>query len=312
MKIKKILKQPGYVLTRAIGRFVFIRTLLNLVRKIKNKKYIEENKLIFQEIKSSSLFYNLNVDKVIRDLELDGISTDINLPAKVVMDIKDWCSTQICYADRSTQKGFDLKDRLAMQDKIGKTILVAQYFNTEQCEPINALKNDPVLNQIAKLYLNCNAKCVGTNVWWTFPVVPTDHDKDEQAHMFHHDVDDVKFLKFFFYLTDVDKGDGAHIFVKNSVLNPPKIKITDGWRLRRFSDIEIENFYGPSKILELIGPAGTGFAEDTFGIHKARTPERSSRLLCQIQFSVHDLNAMHDRIDTNYLKNINDNYSIES
>lgn len=280
IKIKKILKQPGYAFTRAIGRFVLIRDFLNLLRKIKNKKYIEENKLLFQKIKDRSIFQNLNIDKVIRDLELDGISTDINLPANVVQDIKDWCSTQICYADRSAYKGCDLKDRLAIQTQIGKTILVAQYFNTDQCGPINSLKNDPVLNQIAKSYLNCNAKCVGTNVCWTFPVIPTDLDKDEQAHMFHHDVDDVKFLKFFFYLTDVEKGDGAHMFVLIS--NPSKIKITDGWKLRRFNDIEIENFYGPSKILELIGPAGTGFAEDTFGIHKARTPERSPRLLLQI------------------------------
>lgn len=294
-KLKKLFKNPGYTLIRILGRFVFVRNLSDRILAIKNLKKLESQKNAFGKNKKKSIFKDLDVEKIIGELAQDGISTGINLPNSVVQDLREWCKKNTCYADRLPQKGFDLKDRLAVQEKMGKTILVAQYFNTDLCESVTKLKEDPVLKQIANLYLNCEAKCVGTNIWWTFPVIPTEYDKDQQAHMFHHDVDDIKFLKFFFYLTDVEEGDGPHIFVKKSVSNPPKIKFSDKWMLRRFSDDEIEDFYSANQLITLVGSSGTGFAEDTFGIHKAMTPTRNPRLLLQIQFAVNDFNTMHDR-----------------
>ncbi len=136
---------------------------------------------------------------------------------------------------------------------------------------------------------------VGTNLWWTFPVKPLEADKSLHAHLFHRDVDDFHFFKFFFYLTPVKPGDGAHVCVFASHQNPPSFRFGDKWNLRRYSDSEIDGNYRKEEIVEICGPAGTGFAENTLCIHKGLTPTMDGRLLIQIQFALFDYGSMHDR-----------------
>ena len=75
------------------------------------------------------------------------------------------------------------------------------------------------------------------------------------------------------------------------------MRLGDRWTIRRYSDSEIARKYSASKILEICGPAGTGFAENTLCIHKGRTPTCENRLLLQLQFSLFDYGVMHDQRD---------------
>src|SRR6185312_10304249 len=110
--------------------------------------------------------------------------------------------------------------------------------------------------------------------------------------------------KFFFYLTPVKQSDGAHVCVIASHLKPPLIRAGDRWKLRRYSDAEIESFFGAEQILEICGPAGSGFAENTLCLHKGRTPTEGARLLLQLQFALFDYGVMHDRRDASALQMI--------
>lgn len=189
-----------------------------------------------------------------------------------------------------------MRDRSAAESKLGKPILLAQYFNTTtECSTINKLACDPVLWLIASTYLGSCPTFVGANLWWNFPVEALAEDRDKHAHVFHRDVDDFKFFKFFFYLTDVAEGDGAHVCVRGSHRQPPQIRLGDRWNLRRYSDEEVRQTYIANDILTISGLAGTGFAENTLCIHKASTPTHRPRLLLQLQFALFDYGAMHDR-----------------
>jgi hypothetical protein len=69
----------------------------------------------------------------------------------------------------------------------------------------------------------------------------------------------------------------------------------DRWRIRRYSDAEVEKFFSTEQVVEICGQAGTGFAENTLCLHKGLTPTREPRLLLQLQFALFDHGAMHDR-----------------
>jgi len=241
----------------------------------------------------------------LRALREDGIAFGLKLPQGVVDEILNFSKDEVCYADRNPNFGFLLSQREKAQDKMQKQILVAQYFNLAASSPgLKKLMNDPLLCWVACAYLESVPTFVGANLWWTFPVKATDADRSLHAHLFHRDLDDFRFFKFFFYLTDVKPGEGAHVCVSASHLDPPQIKSGDQWIIRRYSDEEIENYYEKTRILEITGDAGTGFAENTLCIHKGRTPTTNPRLLLQLQYALFNYGVMHDERSNDVLRRI--------
>ncbi|AJC49335.1 hypothetical protein SD28_06725 [Allofrancisella guangzhouensis] len=297
MKIFTILKKGRvkYTLMRGLARFSLLRELAVYIhcfiynKKIKN--FIRGN----EEILGKTVFENLEVNTFVQNLKKEGISFGLKLPKKMIEAIYQFAKSENCYADRYIKAGFKLEDLDKATLKLNKTILVAQYFNTtKKCKEINALSQDPILRKIAYEYLGSYPKLVGVNLWWTFPVEASEEDKFQHAHMYHRDVDDFKFVKFFFYLSDVEPDDGAHVFVKGSRSRVPTRNWLDKWNIRRYSDQEINDFYGSHSILEICDKAGNGFAEDTLYVHKGQTPNKKPRLLLQFQFALFDYGVAHD------------------
>jgi hypothetical protein len=119
--------------------------------------------------------------------------------------------------------------------------------------------------------------------------------------MFHYDLDDFKFIKFFFYLTDVDAGSGPHVAVRTSHLRRRVARFGDRLKVRRYSDDEVIGLYGRDQIVSITGPAGMGFAEDTICIHKGQTPVSRERLILQFQYALNDWGNQHDERDESEL-----------
>lgn len=297
--------KPGYTLMRAFARFSVLRFLVPYVRGWVLGSTAMKNKEMRKDSEHPTLFPDVNVDKVVSDLREGGVAFGLKLSDEVVSAIRTYADRGICYADRDPVSGFSVGNREQAEKAIGKKILVAQYFNTTtECPEIARLANDPVLYQIAERYLDSAPTFVGANLWWTFPVDASKEDRDRHAHLFHRDVDDFRFFKFFFYLTDVEAGDGAHICVIGSQGKPPTRHPLDRWNIRRYTDQEIEQQYASQQIKEICGQAGDGFAEDTWCIHKGQTPVIKPRLLLQLQFALFDYGAMHDRRDHQQLRNV--------
>ena len=108
---------------------------------------------------------------------------------------------------------------------------------------------------------------VGVNLWWTF--TKNEAEMMKHAHFFHRDLDDFKFLKFFFYITDCSDGDGAHTLVSGSHKERVFRSRFGIDALGRFSDEQIQNNFGSRNILPMLGKAGEGFVEDTWTIQRS-------------------------------------------
>lgn len=139
-----------------------------------------------------------------------------------------------------------------------------------------ALANRPELLALAETFLGCKPTIGYFAAWWSFAA----HDGAQAAEMFHRDVDDLKFIKLFVYLTDVDDRRGPHVYVRAS----SKVAKLDA--IRRFDDAEVEDAFGKEAIMVLKGEAGEGFLENTYGIHKGTPVEEGYRLMFQAVYTL--------------------------
>lgn len=300
--VRGMSEAPGYTLMRGVARFQAARAAVTAGRRALHAARLRRTLDACEAEIGRTAFGNLDRESFVKTLKNEGAAFGLRLPDDVVEAILGYAHQTPCYADRDATKGFALERRAQAERRLGKPILLAQYFNAAQdCPAIARLAQDPLLHWIAGRYLGSVPRLVGVNLWWTFPVNASEEDRDRHAHLFHRDVDDFRFFKFFFYLTDVEPGDGAHVCVLGSHQRPPARSFADRWLIRRYSDSEVRATYPAEAIHEICGPAGTGFAENTLCIHKGQTPVHAPRLLLQIQFALFDYGAMHDRREADQL-----------
>lgn len=112
--------------------------------------------------------------------------------------------------------------------------------------------------------------------------------------MFHFDMDDYKFLKFFFYLTDVDAEAGPHVYVRGTHRGK---RLGHLFPMRRLANDEVKRSYGSERILSLEDKAGGAFIEDTFGLHKGQPPTHKDRLVLQLGFACRYYGFGNDIVD---------------
>lgn len=149
-----------------------------------------------------------------------------------------------------------------------------------QLDEVQKLIRDPGLHQLAQEYLGCCPFLSSVSLW-----LDTIQDQSIQEHVFHFDLDGPKFLKIFFYISDVDIDSGAHIYIQktHSHVKPKAFRTS-----KRYTDEELLNFFGEENKIVFTGPAGTIFAEDTMGFHRGTTPKTGNRLVMQFEYGLFD------------------------
>lgn len=141
-----------------------------------------------------------------------------------------------------------------------------------------ALITDLSLLSLARRYLGCEPVLDVVTMWWSQPwPIPS----SEAAQLHHFDMDRVRFLKLFVYLTDVDDRRGPHCFVKRSHRRKPFAFQRDG----RFSDELVARYYPNPDRVEICGSRGTILAVDTRGLHKGKPLETGERLVLQLEWA---------------------------
>ena len=192
--------KPAYTLMRGAARFDMVRSVVSQSRRMLQKSRLHAYLAKCEARMNETMFPDIDWADFVHRLREDGISFGLNLPQEITCEILDYAQKHPCYADRQAELGFSLPDREVAEKALGKPILVAQYFNVEQdCPAIRRLLSDPLFQWVAGAYLGSVPTFVGTNLWWTFPVEALQEDRDRHAHLFHRDVDDFRFCKFFFY-----------------------------------------------------------------------------------------------------------------
>jgi hypothetical protein len=148
------------------------------------------------------------------------------------------------------------------------------------------VRDDPLFHAVASGYLGREARVISTRLWWSFPTsAASDADLNlASQEKLHFDLDGWRALKFFFYLTPVDRDGGPHVYMRR----------THNRRLARHQwtlvvghpNEEVLNAYGSENKTTVLGRAGRGFAADPFGFHMGTVVRNAPRLMLEVGFGV--------------------------
>lgn len=149
-----------------------------------------------------------------------------------------------------------------------------------RCPHLIELANHPrVLAPVAR-WLGGRPTIAALRLWWS---TPSGDGTPEHAELFHRDVDDLRFVKLFVYLTDVTADTGPHVFVDGSH------RVDRLTKIQRYEDEEVAAAFGSENIVQLEGRAGTSFLENTYGMHRGVPPVTGPRLIFQPLYALQPL-----------------------
>lgn len=194
----------------------------------------------------------------------------------------------LSYAEPATIRGDALK-RVSQEIYVPENPKAVRYDYDQQMlidnNEVQKLITDKSIIAVAQNYLKAKPVLDIIGMWWH-----TAYQKEpdsSSAQFFHFDMDRIRWLKFFIYLTDVDDESGPHAFVKSSHKNRGIPRHLRARGYARIKDEEIYSLYNKENVIYHIAPKGTIIAEDTRGLHKGQHVIRGDRLVLQLQFSNH-------------------------
>ena len=147
------------------------------------------------------------------------------------------------------------------------------------CPSVPGLAFDEMLIDIAAGYLGGVPAIGGLNLRKSFV---NDLPEYDTLH-FHCDGNSPHFVKFFFYLNDVDEQGGPFCYVKGS----HKMKFA-GWNSKyRWLPNEIESAYGKDRIMYLTADVGDMIIADTTGFHRGTKAHMQDRGMLTVNYVLH-------------------------
>jgi hypothetical protein len=224
-----------------------------------------------------------NVSSIVQELNKDGCAIlPRRLPDSDIKEIADFAFSTPAYA-------VDPAKKIAITPDAIPRNTARHGWDMKQIVQIPAVQRlllDPAFSQIAQDYLKATPVLSNITLFIDAP-----SDKKFGAHEYHYDNDGPGFLKFFFYLTDVEPDTGAHCFIKgtHSHKKPEAFRIS-----KLYDDQTLHDFFGKENEIMFTAPKGTIIAEDTAGFHRGSTVLRNYRLMMQFQFSVLDIPAQEE------------------
>lgn len=281
--LQSVFSNPQFFLVFIFARFNFIRLLYSILLKLRpnHSRTLASN--------SASLFTKVDPDRVVKTLKQDGVCTNFSLPPNILKGLLHQAQTQNCFAGGNTDMGFKIWEKSEVDRVYAQPFYVARYFNiSSSWSEISQLADDPKLREIADKYIGQRAKYTGASLFWTFPVLGSSYDFDQQKFShFHYDIDDFAGLRFCFYLTDVDNDNGPHLCIRGSHIKKSLLHVFNFFT--RIQPVEkLRKLYGAEKFVTIMGDSGTGFIEDTFCFHKGIVPKHKPRLFLQLHFAANN------------------------
>ena len=241
---------------RILARTSLSRTFVSYYLKKRNHEKI---------ITFKNNLVNINTENSINSLNKDGISLGISINEETLNKIIKYLNDKKFNFNRDPKKKINFQDRHKFKD-----LYILNYMNPhlENNTIKEILLNEEII-KVIKSYLGVDPILEWSQIYWSMP-----YRDDEGKFLsppnnefgYHYDIDGFKFVKIFFYLTEVNENDGPHVFIKNTG-KKTFFKALN----RRLSDTVInEKFIDQS--VTIIGKKGIGFIEDTSFYHKGTAP----------------------------------------
>jgi hypothetical protein len=233
---------------------------------------------------------------VLGDLTADGLS---QITEKLEQDgyyvFENALSTEYC--DNLLRRSLDLEYQLSgdeaakAEPQFGKfdraNPKAAQYAlsrdDTTDLPEVQELISDLSIIAVAQNYLR--SKPIFTGIWFGWSAKIKDTPDDMAAQEFHWDMERIRWLRFFFYLNDVNSENSPHCFIRGSHRTGaiPKDMLKLGYVRHR--DESVIQRFGRDNYREFTGRRGTIVAEDSRGLHKGKVPVSGDRLMLAFEVS---------------------------
>lgn len=159
-----------------------------------------------------------------------------------------------------------------------------RYNETElMCIPeIRELYEDPVLKSVAAIYLRTEVKLRDLSMWFTNP---SNNPSSESAQMFHFDLDELRWLKVFVYLSNVEPESGPHVYIPGTHKPGSKHKDLLNKGYSRIGDNEMRKYHDQSTWKSICLPKGSIIFADTRCWHKGKFVTRGTRGMLSIEYA---------------------------
>ena len=227
------------------------------------------------------------LDDIVRILKTDGYYI---FPQKLPEDV---CTRLVEYA-KSTECLVRLTEEEASRGSRSERAVYdpvrprgIRYDFTQQqvinIPDVQAILADRSVLALGQAYLGARPVADVSSMWWH--TAYSDQPDAEAAQFYHFDMDRIRWLKIFIYLTEVGPDNGPHCFIAGSQRTggiPPEL-LSKGYV--RLTDEEVSQHFPAERMMEFNAPAGTIIIEDTRGLHKGKAVRRGDRLMLQLQFS---------------------------
>lgn len=285
---KGLTQDPRLFLMRKLARFEIVRDWATMLLKRPTKS--QESSL-----EQASILGKLDVDAIAATIETDSCYQGMQLPEDTVRELVDFANSTVCYIDRDLNRPYRCRATEAVNAGLPKDARVCSYMsNSMLSSTVNKLIADPGILAIAAQFLGAPPVHMGSEISWSFPVGGSYVEQRRAAQVFHYDLDDYRFIKFFFYLTDVDMSSGAHSYIRGTHKGKKFLHQLIGTRCADIDDQKIVECYGAQNVVDICGKAGFGFVENPLCFHKGTRPAEKPRLMLQIEYCVNDYGNIHE------------------
>jgi len=218
--------------------------------------------------------------RVVDTIARDGYHIfEQRLAPEICDELQRLASQTPCRIGSAVERGaqharYDRDHLIANRYDVPEAVVAAQ-------PDVQALLLDPSIQAVASAYLGCEPVLDFVSMWWVAPFSKSAEALSKAAQLYHFDMDRLKFLKFFIYLSDVTAKNSPHCYVRGSCERKPAALLRDG----RIPDEEIARHFPAQDLIEVTAPRGSIFAVDTRGFHKGKAVEEGERLLLQLEFT---------------------------
>jgi hypothetical protein len=272
---------PSHFLMYTLGRFQAVRNFAVWFYRTRRPALKRSARLDHSDLEA------IDVEHAAATLKNDGIFDQLQLKDSTLNELREYCYTKPCLGEGRREYPFRVEEKAVAETGYRQRFTIGRYQDCLQdCAAVQRLASDPLLLEIARNYLEAEPAFVGARIWWSFAAPENSLKETSNGQSFHYDIDGYRSLAFFFYLTDADTESGSHMCVRGSHKNKPFRHLVSLHKSR--TDEEIESLYEDEQIHTVAGPAGRGFAEDTFCFHKGMRPKSRDRLLLQVRYGLRD------------------------
>lgn len=148
--------------------------------------------------------------------------------------------------------------------------------------PIIKLALDKKLLKIIASYFGLWPRLHAVGAWVNFPT----EGEATDAQLWHRDPEDVKLIKVFIYLVDVDQNLGPFSYIpKTHPFGAAAKKIPKHALGIRVTDEDMHAAFPRESWVSCTGPAGTMILADTVGYHRGGKPANGNRILITFTYA---------------------------